>query len=115
MVDKSMCKCKKKMCLWKGNSGFEKEKFVLLSQKKWKIGKEKEQKERSMKKESSNKTRSTNNENWDEFGGRFMFLEREFCERVTMMKCFNYLKIFEFLYPILSINQTLNPWPHYKL
>ena len=38
-----------------------------------------------------------------------MFLEREFCERVTMMKCFIYLKIFESLYPILSINQTLKP------
>ena len=33
------------MCLWKGNGGFEKEKFVLLSQKKnWKL------KEREMKK-----------------------------------------------------------------
>ena len=46
MVDKSMCKCKKKMCLWKGNSGFEKEKFVFLSQKKMK---EKEMKKNKKK------------------------------------------------------------------
>ena len=45
MVDKSVCKCKN-MCE-KGNGGYEKEKFVLLSKKKewkWKKKNEKEEK-----------------------------------------------------------------------
>ena len=88
----------------KGNSGFEKEKFVLLSPKKnERKGNEKEQKERSMKK-SSNKTRSTNNENWDEFGGGLCFLKENFVKEWLWWNVFIYLKIFELLYPILSIN-----------
>ena len=76
MVDKSVCNCKKKKkSLWKGNSGFEKEKFVLLSQKKMKEKEMKKNKKKEVWKKSSNKTRSTNNENWDEFVGGLCFLK----------------------------------------
>ena len=117
MVDKSVCKCKN-MC-GKGNSGFEKEKCVLLSRKKRKeselekkgMKKKKRKKYRIKKKrkENCNKTRSTTNQNWDEFGGNYMFLEREFVKEWLWWNVFIYLKIFELLYLILSINQTLKP------
>ena len=65
---------------------------IVASQKngerKWieKRKNEKEEKKEVLKK-SGNKTRSKNNQNWDEFGGILSFLEDN-CERVNMMKCF---------------------------
>ena len=52
MVDKSVCKCKN-MC-GKGNSGYEKEKFVLLGKKK---KKESELMKKMMKKKKRKKFR----------------------------------------------------------
>ena len=51
MVDKNVCKCKN-MC-GKGNSGFEKEKFVLLIRKKKgkKVNWKKKENEKEEKKE----------------------------------------------------------------
>ena len=76
----------------KGNNGFEKEKFVLLSKKrerKW-IEKKREwkrRKERSIKKVAIRL--GVQIINIEMSLGNFMLLEREFCERVTMMKCFH--------------------------
>ena len=118
MVDKSVCKCKN-MC-GKGNSGFEKEKCVLLSRKKkgkkvnWKKKEWKRRKERSIKK-SCNKTRSTNNQNWDEFGGILCFLKENF---VKEWLWWNVSFISRYLNPFIlffQLTKHLNPWPHYKL
>ena len=74
----------------------------------WKKKEWKRRKERSIKK-SCNKIRSTNNQNWDEFGGSLCFLKKNFVKEWLWWNVFIYLKIFELLYPILSINQTLKP------
>ena len=108
IVDKSVCKCKN-MC-GKGNSGYEKEKFVLLSKKKrkkvnwWKKWWKRRKEKSFEKKRSYNKTRSKNNQNWDEFEGNLCFLKKNFVKEWLWWNVFIYLKIFELLYPILSIN-----------
>ena len=115
MVDKSVCKCKKKMCE-KGNGGYEKEKFVLLS---WKKNKKNEKgvkkKKRKKKKKSGHKTRSTNNQNWDEFGEFYVSWKKilwksDYDEMLSFIS--RYLNSF---IPFFQSIKHLNPWPHYKL
>ena len=103
----------------KGNSGFEKEKIVLLSKKKekkvnWKKKEWKRRKERSIKKVAIR------------LGVQIIKIEMSLGEVYVSWKRIlwksDYDEMFSFIsrylnsfIPFFQLTKHLNPWPHYKL